>query len=378
MNKHKFFIFGYYGWRNVGDDAMLYALLRELHASDPKANFAILARMPVVIPSQVKSRTTFVKLSPLAVLWEVLKSSVVIIGGGTWMHDYGKRVTNMRTLLILFILALIAKVFNNKVYLIGHGLGPLTTVWGKILARLICQLGDAISTRDKSAYEILKVWGFRDKASVGFDLSALLEPLDETKSSRLEKVESDKQILGISITPVFEIYHGQREKDILLIDRIAEPLNKWLARDSRAEVYLFVFKGKSKDDDVQITALLQERLQPTERIKVVHYDPDPRSMLGQVAQCFAFLGTKYHSCLFAYISKIPLLVIDYHPKCRALANNIGLPKQAVISLEEVLNGQFYERLENLVNSPKDFYATLPISLAKKMARDGITKLKLRG
>jgi polysaccharide pyruvyl transferase WcaK-like protein len=85
---------------------------------------------------------------------------------------------------------------------------------------------------------------------------------------------------------------------------------------------------------------------------------------------------RYHSCLFAYLNSIPLLIIDYHPKCRALANEIGLPKHAVVSLEEILNGQFQDQLENLVNSPSDFCATLPISVAKTRARDGIRRVKL--
>lgn len=373
-SKHQFFIFGYYGWKNAGDDAMLYALLRELHALHSKAGVAVLCPIPVVVPPEVRSKTKFVKLSPFAVGWEILRSSAFIIGGGSHLFDYG---SNIRALIIqsrILILVLYSRLLRKKVYLLNIGLGPFRTAWGSFLTRSICYLAHYISVRDETSYRFLASLRLTSKTSLAFDSSALIEPLNEAKNNLIKA--SNKRILGVSVTPVFEIYHASRDKDVLLVDRMAEQLSEWLAKESRAEVWLFVFKGESKDDDVLITRLLQERLQPAERVRLVQYDPDPRSMLAQVAYCNAFVGMRYHSCLFAYLNSIPLLIIDYHPKCRALANEIGLPKHAVVSLEEILNGQFQYQLENLVNSPSDFCATLPIDIAKKRARDGITKMKL--
>ncbi|MFC1991165.1 polysaccharide pyruvyl transferase family protein [Chloroflexota bacterium] len=375
MSKEKYFIFGYFGWKNVGDDAMLNALLQEIHSCNPEAKFAVLSRMPVVIPSQVHARTTFVKPSPFAVFWWVLKSTDVIVSGGTWIHDYGKRLTNIRTLIMVFIFAFFVKVSMKKLYFIGHGVGPLTTLWGKFLTRMTYKMGDYISTRDTSAYKILTLWNFKDKTTLGFDLSALLKS-NETTSPLLGKNKENISILGISVTPVFEIYRNRVDLDVLMIEKIAEPINEWLERESTAEVHLIVFKGKSKDDDVTITKLLEEHLHPAERVKLIDYDPDPKKMLAAVGHCSLFLGSKYHSCLFAYISNLPLVIIDYHPKCRVLAKDIGLPDHAVISLNEVLTGQFRSNFENLVNSPADYIATLPIDTARQRARENINRANL--
>ena len=67
MSKRQFFIFGYYGWKNIGDGAMLYALLQGLHVLAPKARFSVLSAAPVIIPPQTEGKTKFVKLSSLAV-----------------------------------------------------------------------------------------------------------------------------------------------------------------------------------------------------------------------------------------------------------------------------------------------------------------------
>jgi polysaccharide pyruvyl transferase WcaK-like protein len=80
---------------------------------------------------------------------------------------------------------------------------------------------------------------------------------------------------------------------------------------------------------------------------------------------------RYHACLFAYLNNVPLLIIDYHPKCRALAEEIELPDNAIISLSEILTGGFAEHLRNLIRSPDKFLANLPIKLARNKARAGI-------
>jgi polysaccharide pyruvyl transferase WcaK-like protein len=122
--------------------------------------------------------------------------------------------------------------------------------------------------------------------------------------------------------------------------------------------------------------MLQERLKPLKYTRLIPYNPDPRQMLAQVGQCDAFIGMRYHACLFAYLGNVPLLIIDYHPKCQALAQEIDLPPQAVISLPEILDGQFQERWNNLLNSPKSFRGTLSVKIAKQRAREGITGVTL--
>ncbi|UCG55264.1 MAG: polysaccharide pyruvyl transferase family protein [Dehalococcoidia bacterium] len=374
MSGNRFFIFGYYGWKNVGDDAMLYALLRELNTIDSEARYAVLSSITTVIPSEVKNRVKFVRLSYFAVGWEILRSSAFVLGGGTHLFDYGKKLMVLKIQLRIFILVLLSKLLRKKVYLLGNGLGPFPTAWGRFLSRLICHLADYISVRDEASYRFLASWGLKTKASLAFDLSALIENHEDSKTNL---PQGNKKILGISILPVFQVYNGSREKDSLLIGEFAKSINALLGEIPLLEVCLFVFKGKSRDDDVEITKMLLDQLQPAKRVKLVQYDPDPRIMLAQVSSCTAFVGMRYHSCIFAYLLSIPMLIINYHPKCRDFAEDIGLPAHAVVSLGEVLDGQFQERLKNLIESPKDFNPTLAINQARQRAKEGVKGVKIR-
>ncbi len=368
--KERLFIFGYYGWQNTGDDAMLSALLQELPELYPKAEFLVVSRIPVAVPIYVKDKVKFVKPAPIPAFWAMVKSSTFIVGGGTHMDDYGKRTIKIKNLTRLFALVLLARVLCNKVYFVGNGIGTITTTWGRMLAKATCHLASHINVRDKMSLEIVKSFGLQDKISLGFDVSAILTKSEMIHNTATE--ETADEILGVCVTSVFEQYYGNKKKDSLLISEIAEHLNQCLNAMPKLRVRLFIFKDGPRDDDVRITNLLKDRLQVSKRVNLFSYNPDPHEVLAQIAQCRAFIGMKYHSCLFAYLNNIPLLVVAYHPKCRALANEIGLPEHAVMSLQEILEGQnFGERLRNLIELPESFRATLPVSVAKDRARAGI-------
>ena len=200
MRKPQFFIFGYYGWKNVGDDAMLFALLQELYRLNPKTEFAVLSSVPVIIPAETKSRVKFVKPSPLVVSREIFKSSAFMVGGGTHLFVYGNKIRMLKIQLRILILILYSKLLTKKVYLISNGLGPFSEAWGKFLPWLICCLADYISVRDEASYRFLTSWGFISKASLAFDISALIKPLNVNESSSIKT--NNKRTLGISVTPV--------------------------------------------------------------------------------------------------------------------------------------------------------------------------------
>jgi polysaccharide pyruvyl transferase WcaK-like protein len=369
--KQQFFIFGYYGWKNTGDDGMIYALLQELHFSYPTATFAIFSQMPIVVPQETKNFVKFVRPTPQAVFRGIMHSSIFIMGGGTQIYDYGGRMKRLKVMSEMFIILLWAKLFCKRIYLLGIGVEPLSTTWGRFLSKQMCRLADFISVRDKSSYEILEKMGLKNKVTLSFDLVALLQPLSTSDNNPLIK-RADMKILGISILPFFEVYCNDKEKDRFFVHEIVKGLNQWLRRDSQSLIHLFVFfGGKPKTDDILITEMLRKQLEPSECVKLVPYSPDPIETMSEVAKCHAFVGMRYHSCVFAYLTNTPLLTINYFQKCQALAEDVGLSKHAVISLEEILNGHFEKYLKNLQEHPDDFVATLPISVAKQRAKKGL-------
>lgn len=221
-------------------------------------------------------------------------------------------------------------------------------------------MADLITARDSLSYKVLTELGIKSTFLQGFDLSALLEVPHKEKSN----LGYDTKILGISILPFFEIYYNDKQKDILFINKIAEGLNRWLSCHERSLIYLFVFKGKSNDDDVLMTERLMELIKKKERVLIVPYNPNPLETLAKVGECHAFIGMRYHSCMFAYLNGLPLLIINYAEKNESLKIDVGLPDHSIISLDEILEGKFECFLDKLYEDPDKFIATMSPELAK--------------
>ncbi|MCL0066622.1 polysaccharide pyruvyl transferase family protein [Thermodesulfovibrionales bacterium] len=121
--KHRFLVFGYYGQKNTN------------------------------VPSELRGSTKFVKPEAKTVLLEALRSQAIILGGGTHIHDYQGNIRYLKNLTRMFIFFLGCRFLRKKIYLLGAGIGPLSTIWGRFLAKLICQLADYISVREQESKE---------------------------------------------------------------------------------------------------------------------------------------------------------------------------------------------------------------------------------
>lgn len=347
---------------------MVYALLKELAKSYPEYIFYILCKIPITVPPEIKDKIKFVNLNPIDIIMNVLKSDIFIFGGGTHFHDTGTSMQPLITGIKQYILFRISRIACSKIYFLGIGAEPLTTKWGKGITKKTCELADFISVRDKDSNIVLKSLGLKNTIVTSFDLAALLLP--EHLKHRLNK-EEDPNILGVSILPFFDIYYSDKKRDYLLIHAIGNGLNLWLEEDKNNEVQLFIFNGGSFRDDVEITELLGRQLKYPSRVRIMQYDPDPLITLSRIAKCHAFLGMRYHSCVFAYLTNTPLLVINYFEKCKSFAEYIGLPKEAIISPDKILSGELKKSINLLIKKPVNFEATLPIETSRQLAESGI-------
>jgi len=352
---------------------MLYALLRELHVRFPHATFIVPARAPCTIPQEVKGLVKFIELRPWKMLREIMKSSVLVMGGGTHIYDQGNLFGRLAVLTGWLASITLAKISGAQVWLIGIGIEPIQTKWGVFFAKSLLGLADFISARDSTSFQIAQRMGFKRKSIQSFDLTALLldfvasVPQQESCGTIQDNKLVNPKTIGLAILPFFEIYTGDKITDKFFVQRIAESLNKWLEKDDKNTVCLFTTKGASKDHDVLLTNLLCASLTPQERVRLIPYDSDPLQTLAKIGRCDAFIGMRYHSCVFAYLSRVPLLMINYFHKCQALADDIKLPRSALITPDEIMNGLLEERLTLLDMCPGSFMAELPPTEAKKMA-----------
>ena len=378
MNK-RFLLFGSYGLRNVGDEAMLYVSLEQLGAFFPEAHFSVVAQGEVTVPSSVRHRTSLVRRTVGSILWQLSVSDSLVRAGGLFLCDFVGSRRGPRTLFKTCSLLLAAKILRTKVSLLGVGAGPIYTRLGRLLARPACSLVDYAIVRDKVSYDLLCSLGMEGRVSLGFDVAALLSPVGEQRPSS-PTVNGQPRVLGVSVVPFFKRFYHDRRRDNELMDRFVEPIKQYLKADGAREVRLFIFGGDLKEGDIGATELLKQGLAGEERVEVVPHDPDPGRMLSRVAECDIFLGMRLHSCFFAYCGNVPFLMVAYHPKCRAIASEIGLPQEAVISVSDIMDGRLGERFKLFCEEPRSFSPSVPPQVSQQKIREALLQFsgKVKG
>lgn len=366
------FVYGYYGRKNCGDDAMLYAFLEHVSEACPNMEFHVLTGSdPPRLPKTAAKRTFLVPSTGLAVAGRIARSNSFAIVGGTHLTDYGFGVRTVAIMARIFLMVSFATLIHKPVYLIGAGIGPFSRFATKLAARLICMQATAISVRDQSSLKVLKGFGLIERTSLAFDISVLTQV---PSTEKRELPVAAEPILGVSITPMFSIYHNSRELDRQLVDRFAEALNSWMERHSNWHVQLFAFHGRSamsRNDDVAITWNLHQSIEPKSRVSVIEYDSNPVEFLDRIGKCSAFVGMKFHSCVFAYRNNVPLIVIPYHPKCAAFAEEIGLSGLGVVEVSDVLSGGLGKTLEIFFSQRSGLSPILPIETSRMRAKAGL-------
>ena len=153
---------GYYGEHNLGDDALLEVLSKQLPqgwhplitAHDFDAVHTIVPRGSVVNRRSLKT-----------VLKSIKKVQVVVLGGGSLLQDS----TSFRSLIYYIILIVVARIKRKPVLLWGQGLGPLRHSWSRYLVGLVLNGATSITWRDAASMQLAKRLGITTSMTVAPD-----------------------------------------------------------------------------------------------------------------------------------------------------------------------------------------------------------------
>jgi polysaccharide pyruvyl transferase WcaK-like protein len=154
-------IVGASGFTNLGDDAILAAMVPELRAALPTARFAVASGDPAQ-PLLASADIEPLPFADAAIAAALDGADLLIVGGGGFIYDYEMRVRagdfvmgNCAFFYPYYRAALAAEARGVPVYWYAIGVGPLLTAAGRDLTRDVLSRAAAITVRDPlSLYEL--------------------------------------------------------------------------------------------------------------------------------------------------------------------------------------------------------------------------------
>ncbi len=328
----KVVISGYYGFDNIGDDAMVETFSKYFKEKD--TSLIVMSKNPEKTSKQFGVHAID-RFNILQIISTIKKSDVLISGGGTLLQDVTKLISIWYYLAIIFIGILLKK----PVYVLFQGIGPINNRFNIWLTKKILSKVNCIALRDKKAYDEMKKLGIdTTKAFITTDLVFALDVLSKQESKSLIKkyipdYNESKQYIGVSLRPWKNVYNEEIFSKVL--DRIKKELN--------VEIVFFPFHKKQ---DYLFLKDIQGIM--WENSYMIYDDLKPSEIAGMMSLMSANIGVRLHSLVFATITKVPVIGITYDPKIDGFLQELGLKpicEYSKIEEDKIIN-QVQEILEN--------------------------------
>lgn len=318
---------GYYGVNNFGDDLfgmVCAAAAREFWAAEPQLvgpaidGVDVRATMPRWYPASLYGSTSpFGKASRYCSFRRGLAASdVLVLGGGS--------VINARESFRKPLMLRAKRGRGLRLAAVGVSIGPFADTASELASAAFIERFDYISVRDRRSHALAEKMGFADKVHAGRDLAGLLPP-----PQRRHMRSGDPLVVGVApcrytvkdySAPTVEAWQAG------LVEALAA-----LAASCAIRVQVFSLNEHAVHGDRALADGLCERLcERSVHAKRIGYRLGPAATVDAIAACDAIVSARLHGAIVAYMQGVPFAIVDYHPKCRDFAEDIGLPAERLI------------------------------------------------
>lgn len=328
--KYKVMISGYYGFGNIGDEAILTSIVDNFRINNPDINLTVLSANPEITANTLNVNSIN-RLNIFSIIKELLETDLFISGGGGLMQD----VTGLGSVSYYGGLLAIAQMLNVPTMVYAQGIGPLTKTFNKKMVKRIFNKTTAIRVRDSFSQKDLIDMGVKaNKIQVTADPALLLESPDfnhVTKILTEAGIDITVPIIGIAIRPWPAWYERQLKAFTSVIYQ--------LARKYKMQILLIPFQ-LSTDLWISREAEFCFSARPDYgvRINVLDRTCTPKEMMGIIGAMHIVVGMRLHSLIMAAVHCIPSVGIAYDPKVSYFSSQAGFPCiPSVTDLQNVEN-----------------------------------------
>ncbi|MFH1428556.1 MAG: polysaccharide pyruvyl transferase CsaB [Candidatus Margulisiibacteriota bacterium] len=299
----KIALLGYYGFQNLGDEAILGVLLRKLPDYIQGADITVFDNPHYIHERKPRAGVRYVSRKNLFTVFSaLLHSEVLIVGGGGILQD----VTSRRSLYYYLTVISLAKMLGKKVILLAQGIGPLRGGFGKHWLQSALHGVEGITCRDKASINLLASLGITRVGRHDFvpkltaDLAYLTEPVSLLTLSSLG-VKPGHKAIGL----IWRFVKGFDYKAALkIVKKLAH------SKDPICCVLL-----PFQPIDKKLYNMVRQHI-PVRSV-VLRQDVRPGQMLELIQHLDGVIAMRYHGLVFARLAEIPYEGLVYDPKVEA-------------------------------------------------------------
>lgn len=351
-NTNKIVLSGYYGFDNIGDEAVLYSIIAMLKKEIPQVQITVLSNNPEKTARlyQVESINRW----DMKNVAKIIKAcDLLISGGGSLLQD----VTSSKTIPYYLAIVKMAQFYKKKVVFYSQGIGPVNKGFSRWLIKKVVNKVDGIFVRDPASKALLEEIGVKKPIGVAIDpVLGISLPND---------VKTTEKTIGIYIRPWQNEDQNQK-----LISAMKEGLIEFIKKG-----YKLCLIPMHYEQDLDIAKAVEaslaiemrnEGIVGEDQIKVIDKMLSIEEVLTYTAGFEFIIGMRLHSLIMAAATKVPMLGLSYDPKVDAFLKEARVPY--CLDVSEVTEESFKTSLLDLEKNLTEQKKQLKISYEANLSR----------
>ncbi|AWE06325.1 polysaccharide pyruvyl transferase CsaB [Lysinibacillus sp. 2017] len=334
---------GYYGFDNVGDEAILLSIITALRKQQPAVELTVLSNNP-----EKTAKTYDVKAIDRWQLKEIAralkKADGLISGGGSLLQDQ----TGMKTIPYYCIIMRMAKFVHTPVFVYAQGMGPINHPMSRFITKGTLNKVAHITLRDEASKQLLEQIGVKKQMSIvpdpviGLDASSF-------RSDWLTRQAFEGSYITVSVRDwPSEVNFKQKIVDSL--DLLA------------AEGHQIVFIPMHDEHDEKTSFELVHMMK--EKSVVAPGNLSIEEKVTIIGQSDLLIGMRLHSLIFSAIQATPFIALSYDPKIDAFAAIANQPNMGHVEKDDWNGVQLFEKAVDMLRDHAIIEQALRVQVAQ--------------
>lgn len=301
----RFLLSGYYGFGNLGDDALLEVIVAQLRTRFPYATIDVLSQKPEETAHDLRVEST-PRMDAAKVREAIASAGVVLSGGGGLLQN----ATSLRSLLYYAGIIRSGVRAGRPTMIFAQSVGPLD-FWGRTIVREWCKGVARATVRDGRSEALLASLLPHVAVERTADPVFLYESPEEDVDLTAEGIAADGEPLAVVSVRKADGMKAGAEIVARAVDHLHAKHGVRVA---------FLPLGGASDADVSTQIIRKCTSAPV----LLPEMPVARAA-AVIRRAHVVIGMRLHALILAARYGIPFLSIPYDPKVAALTDDLAYP-----------------------------------------------------
>lgn len=293
---------GYYGFGNLGDEALLDVIVAQMRARFPGVTLEVLSAVPRETSERLNVEAT-PRWNARTIREAIDRADVVVSGGGGLLQS----ATSLRSVVYYAGILREAARRKRKTMIFAQSIGPLDLL-GRYVVKSFCRGVDRATVRDARSQSLLHalVPGMRIEQTADpvflYDL-----PVGDVDLAR--EGLGDARYAIVSVRKVPAIKEG--------LSTIARAVDRLAEHEVRVA---FLPLGGARDAEVSTDIIRQCKSAP-----MLLPECDLERAASILRGAYVVVGMRLHALILAARFAVPFLAVPYDPKVQSLCDDLAYP-----------------------------------------------------